>query len=93
MTRSSQQTASVSLTMTRVRTRHDLLSQIACMSCDIKLDLHQPNLACPDRLLGICEGCQRWYIVDLVPGEEEAVMVLVPDAVFLLRIGGQVDGH
>jgi hypothetical protein len=80
-------TTSVPLTMTRLSTSHDSLTRVACMSCDLSLDLHQPDPGFPDRLLGIYAGCQRWYIVDFVPGEDEAVMVLVPEARFFLKVG------
>ena len=85
--------ALVSLAMARFPTLCDNLSQILCMSCATSLDLHQPNAGFPDRLLGICPECQRWHILDLMPDEDEAVIVSVPEAGLFLKIGGPLDGH
>jgi hypothetical protein len=68
------------------------LKSRACL-VNISLDLHQPDPECPDRLLGICAGYQLWYILDLEPDEDEAVMVLVPETRLLLWIGGPLDGY
>jgi hypothetical protein len=39
----------------------------------------QPDAGSPDRLIGICEDCRHWYLLDLMPDEGAAVMVLLPD--------------
>ena len=93
MSRIAPLTASVSLTMARFSTPRDRFSGVMCLSCEIDLDLHQPDPGSPDRLLGICSGCQHWFILDLVPDEDEGVMVLVPEARDFLRIGGPLDGQ
>jgi hypothetical protein len=28
--------------------------------------------------LGVCEGCKRWYLVDLMPGRSDGVLVGLP---------------
>ena len=33
----------------------------------------------PERLLGVCEACKHWYLIDLVPEVSQGVMVLLPD--------------
>ncbi len=36
--------------------------------CGARLDLCQPDLARPGRLIGVCPmGCEPWYVVELVP--------------------------
>jgi hypothetical protein len=79
--------------MVRFSTPHDDLSRIACLTCEIGLDLHQPDSGSPDRLLGICAGCQQWFILDLLPDADEAVLVLVPESRDFLKIGGPLDGQ
>jgi hypothetical protein len=27
----------------------------------------------PDRLFGVCEGCDHWYLVDAAPGQAEGM--------------------
>lgn len=50
----------------------------ACLHCSSALTLHQPDPQSPDRLLGVCEGCHRWFLVDLVPGRPDGVLVGLP---------------
>ena len=85
--------ASVSLAIAHLRTRYDDGHRFMCMSCDGSLDLHQPDPRFPDRLLGVCPNCQRWHILDLIPDEDEAVIVSLPDAGLFLKIGGPLDGY
>ena len=33
----------------------------------------------PERLLGVCESCKHWYLIDLVPDVSQGVMVMLPD--------------
>ena len=42
---------------------------VPCLHCSSPLTLHQPDAESPDRLLGVCEGCKHWYLVDLLPGQ------------------------
>jgi hypothetical protein len=63
------------------------------MSCDGSLDLLKPDAGIPDRLLGICPNCQRWHILELIPDEDEAVIVSLPEAGHFLKIGGPLDGY
>jgi hypothetical protein len=51
---------------------------IACLDCSSPLTLHQPDPELADRLLGTCEGCKHWYLVDLVPGRAGGFLVGLP---------------
>jgi hypothetical protein len=42
------------------QTRH-----IDCSRCNHHLELHQPNLEEPDRMLGICSKCGNWFLIDI----------------------------
>jgi hypothetical protein len=78
-------TGALTLTMVRFSTLLENSGGGRCITCDVDLDLHQPDIGSPDRLVGICEACGRWFVIDLIPGTDEAVMVLLPDGAFFLR--------
>ena len=51
---------------------------LRCPVCRRPLTLHQPDPNWPDRLVGTCEGCRTWLLIDAaagvmarLPGEEE----------------------
>lgn len=54
---------------------------LVCSSCDEELDIHQPDLNRPDRLLGTCTCCGTWYLID----DEARVMLALPDPQTLQR--------
>jgi hypothetical protein len=37
-----------------------------CPNCGVPLAIHQPEEQSPDRLLGTCEDCHSWFLLDLV---------------------------
>jgi hypothetical protein len=44
-----------------------------CQECESTLRLHQPDPELPDRLLGTCDDCKSWFLIDLA---EEIVIPL-----------------
>jgi hypothetical protein len=50
-----------------------------CLACGGSLELHQPDISSPDRMVGICTKCRCWYLLDAIPGRNRAVMVRLPD--------------
>src|SRR4051812_49634235 len=50
-----------------------------CLHCFSPLVLHQPDPDSPERMLGICERCKHWFLIDLLPRRSEGVMVRLPD--------------
>ena len=46
------------------------------MACEESLLIHQPDVDAPERLLGTCESCGSWHLID----GDRAVTVLLPDA-------------
>ena len=52
----------------------------SCLNCSSRLSLSQPDLELPERLLGICDKCKYWFLIDLVPQEGEGLMVRLPEA-------------
>jgi hypothetical protein len=71
-------TVPVHLTLTRIPALTEDVAQVKCHSCRHGLDVYQPETAFPDRLLGVCQACRHWYVIDLMPGQGAAVMVLLP---------------
>ena len=58
------------------------------MGCEAPLEVHQPDAEHPDRILGTCERCQGWVIVDFAPESDEGVMVFLPGENFLMSLRG-----
>jgi hypothetical protein len=51
-----------------------------CPDCKGALDLHQPDEGNPERLLGVCQRCSGWFLMDQRPGQRSWMMVHLPDA-------------
>lgn len=49
------------------RTAQAVPETAQCLSCNLGLDLIQPDIDRPDCILGHCAGCHRLYAVRLVP--------------------------
>lgn len=49
-----------------------------CLECQDLLDLHQPEMTDPDRLLGVCRQCDRWYLICLDVDQSTANLVRLP---------------
>ena len=47
-----------------------------CLACGESLVLHQPDIKAPERLLGTCDDCGAWHLIDA----DRGVTVLLPDA-------------
>ncbi len=50
-----------------------------CLNCASDLTLHQPDMNSPERLLGVCESCKHWYLIDLLPDLTDGVFMRLPD--------------
>jgi len=53
---------------------------VRCVHCSTPLTLHQPDPGLPERLLGTCERCKHWFLMDLLPDQTNGVLVRLPDA-------------
>ena len=53
--------------------------KVPCLRCGVALQLHQPDDDAPQRLLGTCDVCGGWHLIDC----EGSVVVLLPDAATL----------
>jgi hypothetical protein len=42
----------------------DGMLSIVCTLCGSPLALHQPDPGQPERLLGICDECRTWFLID-----------------------------
>lgn len=54
---------------------HDHTALAGCSRCGNVLEIHQPDENLPKRLLGTCDRCKAWFLIDL----DEAILVLLPD--------------
>src|SRR3954447_11206509 len=64
--------SSIFISLDQVRLQDVLKAR--CTKCQLPLELHQPDPELPERLLGTCEGCNAWYLMDVANG----VMVPLP---------------
>jgi len=55
------------------------LTWVRCVHCKSPLDLLQPEVQFPERLLGICEECSSWYFIQLVLERSEVIMLQIPE--------------
>ena len=78
----------VTMPVTRVEHCPEAAEWVACLSCQRHLGLVQPMTEEPERLVGTCEGCGRWYLIDWHPGSLQGVMLLLPDHDELLSAYG-----
>ena len=79
------QTVAVPLTMRRFSSLPEDLDDGGCLACEGSLDLHQPDIGSPNRMVGVCVNCGCWYLLDLIEGSNEAVMVRLPDGKSVLE--------
>ena len=50
-----------------------LLPELRCA-----LEHHQPDAEEPQRFVGTCDACGRWYLLDWVPRTTEGLMLVLP---------------
>jgi hypothetical protein len=62
-------------------TRFDDLSRVRCSRCQSSLDLHQPDVERPERLLGMCEDCRSWFLMAI----DEGFMIRLPEDLHAIR--------
>ncbi len=67
---------SVPLTIVLLSTRARVPAEVPCLSCGVALELHQPDGDAPQRLLGTCDACGGWHLIDC----DGSVVVLLPEA-------------
>jgi hypothetical protein len=48
---------------------------VRCGRCYGELEFHQPDPEAPYKILGTCEHCEAWYLMNLLSGW----MLLLPD--------------
>jgi hypothetical protein len=71
---------STSLNMLRFPSPSESRVETLCLHCASPLAIHQPDVETPERLLGTCESCKHWFLIDLVREWSEGVIVWLPDS-------------
>ena len=87
-------TVGISLEVRWIPATPEALVETRCPGCGGYVDLDSPVPGRSDRLLGICGKCDRWCLVDVVRGWEEAMVVLMPEPaeVLVALTGGPMAG-
>jgi hypothetical protein len=59
------------------------LSSLRCLQCGGEIELFQPDLLRPERLLAVCrheeKPCGRWHLVETRPERPDALVILLPE--------------
>lgn len=81
----SRSRATDRVTEVRLRVRAETADAAwTCAGCGADLDVHQPDAADPDRLLGTCAGCGAWVLIQSAPGDDSARVLDLPAPAVLL---------
>lgn len=72
----------VAMDLTRLPFPTDDPGHYRCTRCYAQLERHQLDVDLPDRILGTCESCKAWYLIDT----EDGLMVLLPDEADLRNV-------
>jgi hypothetical protein len=64
-----------------------------CPNCTSVLTLLQPDPALPDRMIGACERCKHWYLIDTVPDLGEGTMLRLPDVQVIRHLSRENPSH
>jgi hypothetical protein len=80
----SARTLAVTMPVTEVLPCPDDSNWVCCLNCGAPLELYQPDTQEPQRFIGTCGQCRRWYLLDWIPQAAEGVMLLLPDHARLL---------
>jgi hypothetical protein len=78
MPRSNSRSISLPLSISRFRAKDGELPRIRCRRCNALLQIHQPELETPERLLGTCPECHQWCLIESPAGQGWATIAAVP---------------
>ena len=70
---------SIEVRVTVIHITPELIGSAECPSCGRPMQLHQPEIGMPERMLWTCGLCGDWFLMDVCPGGHEAVLVSLPD--------------
>ena len=79
MVSSEPRKIAVPLTVVPLSTRGRVPAEAPCLGCGSAPQLHQPDGNAPERLLGTCDACGAWHLIEC----DGSVVVLLPDATAL----------
>jgi hypothetical protein len=78
MPRSNRRSISLPLSISRFRAKDGELPRIRCRRCTTLLQIHQPDLETPERLLGTCPACHQWCLIESRAGQGSATIAVLP---------------
>jgi hypothetical protein len=64
-----------------------------CLHCSSQLSLHQPDPQSPERLIGVCEDCKHWFLIDVLSDVTGGVMVWLPDLEVIRDLSRENSSH
>jgi hypothetical protein len=76
---------SISWNVTVLEVSADGIVSPACQKCHAALDIHQPDEASPDHLMGTCRDCGCWHMIEMAPSGREAYLLEIPGVDFVRK--------
>ncbi len=74
---------SMSWNVTEAQVSPDGYISPVCQKCQTELDILQPQADDPNELLGTCNQCGCWHIIQVAPGGTEAWVFNLPGVEFV----------
>jgi hypothetical protein len=71
--------ASITVSLSLVSLHNDHIGSRRCPSCSDPMHLHQPESGSPNRMLWTCASCETWFLMDIDPDKNEAILVRLPE--------------
>ncbi len=69
----------ITLSVSRQEYRPEAPLEVGCADCGASLEVHQPDMSLPERLLGTCEQCGAWYLVVCRASRLDVVIMRMPE--------------
>lgn len=78
--------------VTILSVEYESLNSLHCPGCSESLDLSQPDSGIPDVILGICEGCGVWFLIDPSTPRGPARVISLASLIDALRDAKRASG-
>jgi hypothetical protein len=64
-----------------------------CLNCSGSLTLSQPDPDSPERLIGVCDRCKHWFLINLIIDQGEGIISGLPDIQIIRNLSRENPGQ